>query len=40
MSWKFYASVAKGLKLELRKCLSLIPIFLVVTGELGLRFSE
>ena len=36
MSWKFYTSVAKELKLEFKKCLGLIPTFIEVTGELGL----
>ena len=40
MSWKFYTSVAKELKLELKKCLRLIPTFVEVTEELGLSFSE
>ena len=40
MSWKFYTSVVKGLKLEFKKCLGLIPTFIEVTGELDLRFSE
>ena len=36
MSWKVYTSVAKGLKLELKKCLGLVPTFVEVKGELGL----
>ena len=40
MSWKFYTSVAKGLQLEFKKCLGLIPTFVEVTGELALSFSE
>ena len=40
MSWKCYTSVAKGLKLELKKCLGPILTFVEVTGELGLSFSE
>ena len=40
MSWKFYTSVVKGLKLEFKKYLGLIPTFIEVTGELDLRFSE
>ena len=30
---KFYTSVAKGLKLKVRKFLGLIPMFVEVTGE-------
>ena len=33
MALKFYASVAKGLKLKIRKCWGLIPKFVEVTGE-------
>ena len=40
MSWRFYTSVAKWLKLGFKKCLWLIPTFVEVTGELGLSFSE
>ena len=36
MSWRVYTSVAKGLKLQLKKCLGLIPTFVEVKGELGL----
>ena len=35
---KFYTSVAKGLKLKVRKLLGLIVTFIEVTGEKGLRF--
>ena len=31
---KFYTSVAKGLKLKVRKFLGLIPMFVEVTGEI------
>ena len=40
MPWKFYTSVAKGLKLEFKKCLRLITTFVEVTGELGLSFQN
>ena len=33
MSLKFYTSVAKGLKLKIRKFLGLVPAFVEVTGE-------
>ena len=33
MAFKFYTSVAKGLKLKVRKFCGLIPTFVVVTGE-------
>ena len=35
MALKFYNSVAKGLKLEVRKFWELIPTFVKVTGENG-----
>ena len=33
LAWKFYTSVAKGLKLKVRKCLGLILTFAAVTVE-------
>ena len=33
MALKFYTSVAKGLKLKVRKFLGVIPKFVEVTGE-------
>ena len=33
MALKFYANVAKGLKLKVRMCWGLIPTFVEVTGE-------
>ena len=33
LNLKFYTSVAKGLKLKVRKFLGLIPTFVEVTGE-------
>ena len=33
MALKFYSSVAKGLKLKVRKLCELIPTFVEVTGE-------
>ena len=32
-NWEFYTSVAKGLKLKVRKFLGLIPTFVEITGE-------
>ena len=32
-NWEFYTSVAKGLKLKVRKFLGLIPTFAEMTGE-------
>ena len=33
MAWIFYTSVAKGLKLKVKKFWGLIPAFVKVTGE-------
>ena len=33
MALKSYASVAKGLKIKVRNCWGLIPMFVEVTGE-------
>ena len=33
MNWNFYTSVAKGLKLKVRKFFGLVPMFVEVTGE-------